>query len=130
MMVVQETLTMETLLSRVASLMPLGSRFVTMTAVDNGDDFTLYYHFDRNFKLFTMSLKVPKPGEVPSISGLCFPALIVENEIQDLFGITFTGLEVDYRNHFLLSPDAPVKPFCHVPGVGVSTVDKAQGGDK
>ena len=85
--------------------------------------FDIYYHFDKNYELYTLRLKVEKPGVVPSISKACFAALIIENEIQDLFGITFTGLVVDYEKHFLLAPDAPEKPFCHVPGVKITTVD-------
>ena len=53
---------------------------------------------------------------------------MVENEIQDLFGITVEGLVIDYEKHFILAPDAPAQPFCRVPGVGVTAVARdAQG---
>ena len=67
---------------------------------------------------------------MPSISGFCFAALLVENEIQDLFGIAVTGLVLDYHQHLLLTKEAPAKPFCRVPGVSVSTVESGKGGDK
>ena len=51
--------------------------------------------------------------------------MIVENEIQDLFGIKVANLAIDYEKHFLLSPDAPAEPFCRVPGVGVTAVKTA-----
>ena len=123
MMNLNEEITLENVIGKVATLMVSDYRFVTMTAVDCDEYFDVYYHFDKNYELYTMRLKVEKPGVVPSISKACFAALIVENEIQDLFGITFTGLAIDYEKHFLLAPDAPEKPFCHVPGVKITTVD-------
>ena len=123
MMKINEEVTLENVIGKVATMMVSDYRFVTMTAVDFDEYFYIYYHFDKNYELYTMRLKVEKPGVVPSISKACFAALIVENEIQDLFGITFTGLVVDYEKHFLLAPDAPEKPFCHVPGVKITTVD-------
>ena len=123
MMKINEEVTLENVIGKVATMMVSDYRFVTMTAVDCDEYFDIYYHFDKNYELYTMRLKVEKPSVVPSISKACFAALIVENEIQDLFGITFTGLVVDYEKHFLLAPDAPEKPFCHVPGVKITTVD-------
>lgn len=123
MMKINEEVTLETVVEKVASLQLSGYRFVTMTTVDCDDYFDIYYHYDKNYELYTLRLKVEKPGVVPSISKACFAALIIENEIQDLFGITFTDLVIDYEKHFLLAPDAPEKPFCHVPGVKITTVD-------
>ena len=123
MMKINEEVSLETLVGKVAALQVAGYRFVTMTTVDCDDYFDIYYHYDKDYELYTLRLKVEKPGVVPSISTACFAALITENEIQDLFGITFTGLVVDYEKHFLLAPDAPEKPFCHVPGVKITTVD-------
>ena len=88
------------------------------------------YHFDRSGDLYTLRLKLGREEALPSISGLCFAALLVENEIQDLFGITVTGLVLDYHQHLLLTKEAPAKPFCRVPGVSVSTVESGKGGDK
>lgn len=125
MMKINEEATLETIVGKAASLLVADYRFVTMTTVDCDEYFDIYYHFDKNYELYTLRLKVEKPGVVPSISKACFAALIIENEIQDLFGITFTGLVVDYEKHFLLAPDAPEKPFCHVPGVKITTVDSS-----
>lgn len=123
MMKINEDVLLETVVEKVAAMLLSDYRFVTMTAVDCGDYFDIYYHLDKDYELYTLRLKVEKPGTVPSISKACFAALIVENEIQDLFGITFTDLVIDYEKHFLLAPDAPEKPFCHVPGVKITTVD-------
>ena len=125
MMKINEEVTNNNLIERISSLQLNGYRFVTMTTVDCDDYFDVYYHYDKEYELYTLRLKVEKPGVVPSISKSCFPALIIENEIQDLFGITFTDLLIDYEKHFLLAPDAPEKPFCHVPGVKITTVEAA-----
>lgn len=130
MLKVNEELTLENLHEKMASLMPRGYRFVTMTAVDAETHFDIYYHFDYNCELNTYLLKLPKETSLPSISGICFAALLVENEIQDLFGITVTGLVIDYEKHFILAADAPVKPFCRVPGVGVNILEKSPEGEK
>ncbi|MPN02172.1 hypothetical protein SDC9_149386 [bioreactor metagenome] len=131
MMRIQEELTLENQLEKIASLLPRGYRFVTMTVVDCGDGFDVFYHFDLKYELETYRLKLPYNTELPSISHACFAALIVENEIQDLFGITVTGMQIDYHKHMLLAEDAPVAPFCRVPGVGVSAAKvetKSEGG--
>ena len=130
MLKVNEELELSNLLEKIASLMPRGYRFVTMTAVDAGAYFDIYYHFDYHFELNTFLLKLPKEKSLPSISGICFAALLVENEIQDLFGITVTDLVIDYNKSFLLAQDAPVKPFCKVPGVGVDVMEKSAEGEK
>ena len=122
MMKINEVLTLDNQLEKIGALQLHGWRFVTMTVVDNGEMFDIYYHFDLDYELMTYKLELKKGDTLPSISGVCFAAVVVENEIQDLFGITITGLAIDYEKHFLLAPDAPAQPFCRVPGVGVTAV--------
>ncbi len=130
MLKVTEELELGNLHEKIASLIPRGYRFVTMTAVDAVDHFDIFYHFDLQFELNTFLLKLPKEQSLPSISNVCFAALLAENEIQDLFGITVTDLVIDYKKSFILAQDAPVKPFCKVPGVGVSVLEKNAEGEK
>jgi ech hydrogenase subunit D len=111
------------MIEKIASLLPRQFRFVTMTVIDSDTHFDIYYHFDLNYELTTFQLKLEKGTHLPSISGICPPAIIVENEIQDLFGIVVSNLNLDYRDHFLLHADAPARPFCRVPGVGVSIIE-------
>jgi len=122
MMTVQENLTLENQQERIGALLLRGYRFVTMTVVDVGEAFDIYYHFDLDYEMTVYKLALPKGTELPSISGICFAAVIVENEIQDLFGIKVVNLAIEYERHFLLAPDAPAAPFCRVPGVGVTAV--------
>lgn len=122
MMTVFEDLTLENQQEKIGALLLRSYRFVTMTVVDRGETFEIFYHFDLNYDLVSCRLILEKGKELPSVSGICFAAVIVENEIQDLFGITITGLAIDYEKHFILAPNAPAAPFCRVPGVGVTAV--------
>jgi ech hydrogenase subunit D len=123
MMTVNETSTLEDQIAKIAALIPQGYRLVTMTSVDCGEHFDIYYHFDRNYELHNLKLELPKGTDLPSISSVCPCAFVIENEMQDLFGITITGMELDFCKHFILNEEAPEKPFCRVPGVSVSTVE-------
>ena len=107
MMQINEVLTLENQLEKIGSLLLQGYRFVTMTVVDKGEEFDIFYHFDLEYQLVNYQLCLKKGSELPSISGICFAAVVVENEIQDLFGITVKGLAIDYEKHFLLAEDAP-----------------------
>ena len=93
MMKINEVLTLDNQLEKIGALLLHNWRFVTMTVVDNGEMFDIYYHFDLDYELMTYKLELKKGDTLPSISGVCFAAVVVENEIQDLFGITITGLE-------------------------------------
>ena len=125
MMTVNEVLTLDNQQEKIGSLLLRGYRFVTMTVVDKGEEFDIFYHFDLDYEMVNYQLVLKKGEVLPSISDICFAAVIVENEIQDLFGIKVANLAIDYEKHFLLSPDAPAEPFCRVPGVGVTAVKTA-----
>lgn len=122
MMTVNEVLTLDNQQEKIGSLLLHGYRFVTMTVVDKGEEFDVFYHFDKDYELVNYQLLLKKGTDLPSISEICRAAMIVENEIQDLFGITVKGMQLDYNKHFILAPDAPAQPFCRVPGVGVTAV--------
>jgi NADH:ubiquinone oxidoreductase subunit C len=116
----------ENLLAEVGAIVPQGYRFVTMTCVDVGEQFDIIYHFDKNYNLYNLRLKLAKGGSLPSISPIFFAALLVENEIKDLFGVNVTGLAIDYEGRFLLSEGAPVAPQSKpcTPGVGMQVQQK------
>lgn len=109
-----------------------GYRFVTMTCTDLGDSHDVLYHFDKAYSLKHFRLKLPRGGILPSISSIFFAAVLVENEMKDLFGIEFSGLAIDYKGRFILSEGAPAAPLNkgHL-GIGIdvrdTTSDKAQG---
>ena len=72
MLKINEEVTLENLVEKVSALQLADYRFVTMTTVDCDDSFDIYYHYDKNYELYTLRLKVEKPGVVRSISKACF----------------------------------------------------------
>jgi NADH:ubiquinone oxidoreductase subunit C len=89
-----------------------GYRFVTATCVDNGNEtFDLLYHFDLDGQLDHLRLNVRKDEDVPSVSQIYFCALLVENEIKELFGVNITDIIIDYGGRMLLAEGAPTTPM-------------------
>ncbi len=104
---------LETVVGEAAKIKIEGYRFVTMSCTElDGDSVDILYHFDKNLELKHFRLTVGKEGVVPSISPVYFAAFLVENEIQDLFGVRFSGLAVDYERTFYLDEEVKGPPFC------------------
>jgi len=103
----------DNLLGETAGVKVAGYRFVTMTctALDQ-DSFDLLYHFDRRLELKHLRLTLTAGKAVPSISPIYFAAFLVENEIQDLFGIHFKGLAIDYERTLYGDETTRITPFC------------------
>ena len=77
-----------------------GYRFMTATCVDNADDSCdIFYHFAKNMTYQNYRIKVKKNEVVPSISKIFFCAVLVENEIKELFGINIKDLAIDFGGH-------------------------------
>ena len=120
-------LNIEQLLGEVAALKGTDHRFVTITCRDAGETHELTYHFDKDYKLTNLRINSPKGTVLPSMSSVFFAAVIVENEIKDLFGIDFSGLAIDYKGRFILSDGAPKAPMNKTHGIGVDARIKASG---
>lgn len=82
-----------------------------MTCTDCIDYFDLIYSFDHDMEFECFRSKIPKGESVPSVSGIYFCAFLIENEIQDQFGLKFDDLSPDYEGFLLLSRDAPRTPM-------------------
>ena len=105
-------LSLEVLVGEVAKIKVQGYRFVTLSVAErDADTFDIFYHFDKDLTLKHFKLSVSKGVPVPSITPVYFAAFLVENEIQDLFGIRFEGLLVDYERTLYLEPETKVTPF-------------------
>ena len=89
-----------------------GYRFVTLsqTVVDE-NTLALFYHFDKNLKMSHLRMEVDRHTPIPSISGIYFCALLVENETQDQFGVTFDGLVLDYKGALYLEGEVTRAPY-------------------
>ena len=100
------------LLREAALLKGAGNRFVTITCVRiDQERVELIYHFDRDLELTNLRLALTRDEPVPSISGIYFAAFLAENEVQDLFGLKFEGLVLDYKGGLYLEPEAGAAPF-------------------
>ena len=107
------TISPENVVGEAAKIKAEGYRFVTLSCVEIDDTTVdILYHFDRDLQLKHLRLTVLKDTLVPSISPVYFAAFLVENEIQDLFGIRFQGLAVDYDRTLYLEEDVKKTPFC------------------
>ncbi len=106
--------TLDNLLDEVKKYHIAGYRLVTTTCVDLGDKFDILYHFDKDYKLENLRLTVDKGTKLKSISSIYFSSILPENEMQDMFGIKFDGLVVDYGGKLLLGEDSPLSPMAHI----------------
>jgi ech hydrogenase subunit D len=104
-------ITRDTLLNEIAAMLPQGYRFVTITCIDAGESFEILYHFDKDYQLTTLRLMLLKGQKLPSISDIIFAAVIVENEMKDLFGIQIKGLALDYEGTLVLAEGGPKAPL-------------------
>lgn len=103
----------ENVVGETAKMKVAGYRFVTLSCVEIDETTVdILYHFDREYQLKHLRLTVPKDAPVPSISPVYFAAFLVENEIQDLFGIRFQGLAIDYDRTLYLEAEVKKTPFC------------------
>lgn len=102
------------LVNEVQSLKNNGYRFVTMTCVDLGDSLDLIYHFDLDLQMTHLRITLLKGDSAPSISGIYFAAVIIENETKDLFGVHFDGIPLDFGGNFYLEEEVKKYPFCKV----------------
>ena len=99
------------LLKAVEGLKNDGYRYSTMICQKADEGHDLIYIFEKDNKLKNLRYFV-KPGEKPkSVSGNYLCALLIENEYQDLYGLTFEGLAIDYKGHLYLTPNSPKAPL-------------------
>ncbi len=107
------TVSKEALVATVAGKKAQGCRFVTISCVELPDNTCdLIYHFDQDLELSNLRLTVPKDAPVPSISGVYLAAFLIENEIQDQFGLTFDGLVLNFERTLYLDEEITSLPFC------------------
>ncbi|MDR1016006.1 MAG: NADH-quinone oxidoreductase subunit C [Coriobacteriales bacterium] len=77
-----------------------GWRFVNICGSTTIDGIELLYSFGRMEELENLTMIVQVGDTVPSISPVFENAFFFENETQDLYGIHFEGLILDYKQKF------------------------------
>lgn len=102
----------DTVVGESAKTKAEGYRFVTMTCVKLDETMVdILYHFDKDLEPKHLRLTVSRDTPVPSISTVYFAAFLVENEIQDLFGLRFQQLAINYDRTLYLDEEVKVTPF-------------------
>lgn len=107
--------TPETVVQAVSALVNEGLRFETITCFDHEESYELLYTFVSGLDLRHLRLVAPHATRIPSISGVCFPAFLVENEAKELFGVDIEGIVIDYGGHLLLTEDSGPSPMQRYP---------------
>jgi ech hydrogenase subunit D len=93
--------TVERLVPEIQALRTDGWRLVQIGVTVVGDTFEVNYSFDRELHFRNLRLTVSSTNaRLPSVSGVYFCAFLYENEIHDLFGISFDGLALDFKGSF------------------------------
>ena len=107
------SVSLDDVIEKIAKKKVEGYRFVTMSCAELDENtIDILYHLDKDLKLINFRLTVPRNASVASISPVYFAAFLVENEMQDLFDIRFTGLVIDYERTLYLEEEVKITPFC------------------
>ena len=107
-----ETVEPAELLPRIKEFKAGGYRLVQACATKQvtGNIFVMY-SFDLDHVLYNVKVNVPADMKLQSITGDYWAAFIYENEMHDLFGITFENLALDYGGRFFkVSKPTPWNP--------------------
>ena len=100
------------ILDTVADIKTAGYRLSQVCASKIDEKLEVLYTFEMDSKLQNYKVIIDcKEPTLSSITGVFHPAFIYENEMHDLFGITFRNLELDYGGAFYkLSEKTPWNP--------------------
>jgi ech hydrogenase subunit D len=72
---------------------------ISCTALESGYEIT--YCFEAKYRMDIIRVNLtPDEKSLDSISGLFFASVLYENEIHDLFGVSFDGLTLDFKGNF------------------------------
>ena len=97
------------LISTVQGLLDEKARFGTATCLDLGDKFEIIYHFapqESSEPLKHIRVKIAKDDTIPSISSMYLCAVLIENEIQELFNVQISDIALDWQKRFLRSKES------------------------
>lgn len=97
------------LLGKAEEFKKKGCRLVQMHCTKAGDTFEINYSFDINYEFSNIRIITDGKTEIPSISGIYWGAFIYENEMHDLFGIRFAGMNIDFSGNLIRT--AKKNPF-------------------
>ncbi len=88
------------LVARTAQMKKEGFRLVQIGCTKIGDDFEINYVFDKDYVMTNLRITVKQDTMIPSVSSVYFGAFVYQNEIHDLYGITVSGINIDFGGKF------------------------------
>jgi len=104
--------TLDTVVGEVMNMKNAGQRLVTFSAYSAGEGkIGILYHFDKELESTHLRLVADMAKPIPSVSGVYFAALLVENEIRDQWDVKFDGLVLDFNRTLLLDPEVTKVPL-------------------
>ena len=98
----QETVLIEReeLSGRVSRVSEGGYRLVQIGCTEV-EGFQIDYTFDKAYRFLNLRVLIPEGDAVlPSVTAAYPCAFTYENEIHDLFGVRFVGINIDYSGNF------------------------------
>jgi Ni,Fe-hydrogenase III component G len=101
------------LLAEVKKYADAKARFLTGVCNDLGAKLEVTYYFNGSPGIAMSALRfvVGKNEEVPSMTGIYLTAVLIENEMKELFGLKVKDLAIDFGGHMMLAQDSPVLPM-------------------
>ncbi len=70
-------------------------RLITATCIDEGELFRIIYSFDKDLTIINLEVTTPREKSILSISDIYACAFLVENEMQELFGLKIDNIALD-----------------------------------
>lgn len=95
----------EEIVNKAKELFSDGYRLEQICAISKNGETTLLYSFDKEKELINYKVEVPLERVMVSITSSYWSAFIYENEIHDLFDVTFTDSKLDYKGNFFKTKD-------------------------
>ena len=82
------------LFSVLEELKAQDARFLTITALDKEEALDVVYHFENDSKVVNLTLRTKKDEPIESITSVYGSSFLAEYEIQELFKVMVSGLNV------------------------------------
>jgi Ni,Fe-hydrogenase III component G len=104
--------TLDNIVGEVMKMKNDGQRLVTLSTYQEGESqIGILYHFDKELEPTHLRLVADMDKPIPSVSGVYFSALLVENEIRDQWDVKFDGLVLDFNRTLYLDPEVTQVPL-------------------
>ena len=104
--------TTDSVVGEVMNMKNDGQRLITYSTYQEGENqLGILYHFDKDLEVTHLRMVADMDKPIPSVSGVYFAALLVENEIRDQWDVEFDGLVLDFNRTLLLDPEVTQVPL-------------------